>query len=303
MRFGGHETFHIREGWLHKGLRLLAEHPDRLADEHAEDWLGVGRNMAKAIRHWLVATGLAVGGGASRAKSPASMELTDIGKLVLKHDSYLLESGTWWALHINLVHAPNHAASWNWFFNHFRVGRFEKPVCLQALTRHLALGTSRSPSTRTLDRDLSCLFSTYARRVPPASDDPEEALECPMIELRLMTHYRDSGAYQLHLGPKRIPAHIVGYAFARAYRNELTGKSRIDVPIRAAASEPNGPGAVFALTAEALFDVLSEISRSSAADLEVVGQASQRAARIAAMPHLEWLSHYYASLEEDRSAA
>ena len=59
MRFGGHETFAIREGWLHKGLRLLRDHPERLVAEEAADWLGVGRNMAKAIRHWLVATGLA----------------------------------------------------------------------------------------------------------------------------------------------------------------------------------------------------------------------------------------------------
>jgi hypothetical protein len=54
MRFGGHETFAIREGWLHKGLRLLADEPHLLADDHAADWLGVGRNMAKSIRHWLV---------------------------------------------------------------------------------------------------------------------------------------------------------------------------------------------------------------------------------------------------------
>ena len=35
MRFGGHETFHIREGWLHKGAKLLLQEPDKLVDEHA----------------------------------------------------------------------------------------------------------------------------------------------------------------------------------------------------------------------------------------------------------------------------
>jgi hypothetical protein len=59
MRFGGHETFAIREGWLHRGLRLLVEEPGQLLDEYAADWLGVGRNMAKSIRYWLAATGLA----------------------------------------------------------------------------------------------------------------------------------------------------------------------------------------------------------------------------------------------------
>ena len=46
MRFGGHETFAVREGWLHKGLKLVAEEPDKLADEHVADWLGVGRSEA-----------------------------------------------------------------------------------------------------------------------------------------------------------------------------------------------------------------------------------------------------------------
>jgi hypothetical protein len=51
MRFGGHETFAIREGWLHKGLMLLANHPARVDDNHVADWLGVGRNMGKSIKH------------------------------------------------------------------------------------------------------------------------------------------------------------------------------------------------------------------------------------------------------------
>ena len=59
MGFGGHETFSIREGWLHRGLQLLKEDPERLLDEYAADWLGVGRNMAKSIRYWLAATGIA----------------------------------------------------------------------------------------------------------------------------------------------------------------------------------------------------------------------------------------------------
>ena len=41
MRFGGHETFTIREGWLHKGLKLLTKNPDLLLDEYVADRLGV----------------------------------------------------------------------------------------------------------------------------------------------------------------------------------------------------------------------------------------------------------------------
>ena len=59
MKFSGHETFAIREGWLHKGLKLLIEEPKKLYDEYVADFLGVGKNMSRSIRHWLDVTGLA----------------------------------------------------------------------------------------------------------------------------------------------------------------------------------------------------------------------------------------------------
>jgi hypothetical protein len=50
MRFGGHQTFSIREGWLFKGMRLLEGEPELFGSEYLQDYLGVGKNMAKAIR-------------------------------------------------------------------------------------------------------------------------------------------------------------------------------------------------------------------------------------------------------------
>lgn len=99
MRFGGHESFAVREGWLSRGLELLANQPELLVDQHAEDHLGVGRNMAKAIRHWLVAAGLA-------SASTATVDhfaFTPFGKQIYKSDPHLLDLGTWWMLHVNLV--------------------------------------------------------------------------------------------------------------------------------------------------------------------------------------------------------
>ena len=51
MRFGGHQTFFVREGWLAKGLGLLREDVSAFDDPYVADWLGVGRNMAKSIEH------------------------------------------------------------------------------------------------------------------------------------------------------------------------------------------------------------------------------------------------------------
>ena len=59
MRFGGHQTFFVREGWLAKGLGLLRDDATAFDDPYVADQLGVGRNMAKSIEHWLLATGIA----------------------------------------------------------------------------------------------------------------------------------------------------------------------------------------------------------------------------------------------------
>ena len=59
MKFGGHETFHVRDGWLNKGLELASEEGEKgIFADNAADLAGVGANMIKSIRHWLSATGL-----------------------------------------------------------------------------------------------------------------------------------------------------------------------------------------------------------------------------------------------------
>ena len=89
MRYGGHQTFYIREGWLHKGLKLLIEDQEReeklLIHEFSADYLGVGKNMAMAIRHWLVATELATHELNEKGKPTKNLLPTKLGKLIRKY--------------------------------------------------------------------------------------------------------------------------------------------------------------------------------------------------------------------------
>ena len=305
MRFGGHETFAIREGWLHKGLSLLIEQPDRLVDVYAADWLGVGRNMAKAIRHWLLATGLATPVIAPKTSRQVHLKATELGLLIHDYDPYFSEIGTWWTMHINLLHAPAYAAAWVWFFNSFNLNRFERAVCIEGLHRHLQLTERRLPTLKTLHRDVACLLQTYARPIPPAHEDPEEARECPLVELGLLSYFRTTGHYQLHQGPKDIPPHVFGYAFATAFADSGADADALEVPLHDAIRHPGGPGKVFALTSEALFDVaLRAESEAPRGDIEIAGLASERVIRARQKPPLEWLRDYYVSIERrDRDAA
>jgi len=305
VRFGGHETFPIREGWLHKGLKTATEHPERFGDEHVADWLGVGKNMSRSIRHWLEATGLAEAPEGKRSRRKVRLDPTELGRIVREHDPYFLEPGTWWALHANLVGNSRQAVTWAWFFNGFHQTRFEKAVCLENLRRHLRLTFKRMPSERTLDRDLGCLLASYSRKIPPTNEDPEESRDCPFMELGLLSYFRTSGYYELNVGAKSVPPEIVGYALAKAFPDARAGDGRLDVTIHEASQVPGGPGRAFALPTEALFEtVLRAEETRGEPEIEITGLAGERVIRVARRTPEEWLSRYYeAARKEARRVA
>ncbi len=292
MRFGGHETFAIREGWLHKGLKMLIEEPDRLTDEYVADWLGVGRNMAKSIKFWLLTCGLAVTRKTPEGK--ADYQATDLGKLIRKQDPYFLLDGTWWAVHANILSIPNRALTFKWFFNQFPHGRFDRAVALEALRRHLTAEKIRMPSNRTLERDLACVYACYSTPIPSEVEDPEEGKASPLRELGLIRFYRDSGYFQSDSGPKKVPHELLGYVLSLGFP-ELRGSGRtFDVPIRKAHQYPSGPGRVFVLSSEALFDMLHEAeSASSSTEIEIIGLAGQRVIRVKNITDVDWMKQYY----------
>ncbi|MDE2784409.1 MAG: DUF4007 family protein [Gemmatimonadota bacterium] len=301
MRFGGHQTFAIRDGWLFKGLRLVVENPERLGDPDLADWLGVGRNMAKAIHHWLVATGLAKK-DLSRGSRSRVLRPTEFGATIWHRDRYFLLPGTWWAIHVRLVNCPEYAYSWHWFFNRFGAVRFERPVCVEALRRHLAASGSRMPAQRTLERDIACLLRSYAVSVPTKLGDPEDAMDCPLGELGLLVHSCQTGFHHMNRRPKPIPHEIFGYALASG--QELgRGANLVTSPDRSLtelAYSLNAPGRIFSLTAESLYELVSGYESQGFVRLD--GNAGERILRVDLRPGLDWLRAYYDSIDLTEAA-
>ena len=304
MRFGGHETFSIREGWLHKGLRMLIKEPEHLGHEYVADYLGVGRNMAKSIRHWLIATALAKRCAGSASGKRTLLLPSELGKVVSRCDPYFLEIGTWWALHVNLVNTPEHATSWSWFFNSFNLERFERTIAVENLRRYVQLSRKPMPSIRTLERDVSCMLSSYARTIPQDNTDPEEQRDCPFRELGLMSYFKSSGYYQLHQGIKAVPPELFGYAMSVAFPDAKEGKGGTDITIHDVGRQPGGPGRSFALTGEALFELArraeGEIGNR---DIQIAGLAGTRVVRIRKKPPLQWLEDYYSTARQEAQDA
>lgn len=269
MQFGGHETFPLREGWLHKGLALIRGDPRAFEDEFVSDRLGVGRNMAKAIRHWIEATGLV---------TPRVFDLgpTPLGEAVWANDPYLLSPLTWWLVHIELATNEESAYSWKWFFNSFHAERFEKPTCVEALRRHLVFVKSRVPKDETLLRDLGCMLACYARPVPSLREDPEDSRHSPLIELGLMDHYRESGLYRVHRGPKRVTSSVIGYAIARAFERASQPVPE-SVPLHDLSRMDSGPSRTLCLSSEALYQTIEDATHAEKKpSVTIEGMAGQR---------------------------
>ena len=145
---------------------------------------------------------------------------------------------------MNLISSPEHAVTWDWFFNNFKLQRFDKAVCIDSLQRYLQMQRGRIPSPRTLDRDASCLLLSYSRSIPDRGVDPEEAQESPFTELGLLSHYRTSGYYEVNRGTKAIPAHILCYSLARAFRGEAHD-GPMQAPVQEGGAAAGRPGERF----------------------------------------------------------
>ena len=301
MKFSGHETFAIREGWLHKGLKLLIEEPELLYDEYVADWLGVGKNMSRSIRHWLEVTGLAEREGGRQ--SP--LEKTELGQLISERDPYFVDIGTWWALHVNLVAPQTQVYTWKWFFNTFTHSRFERSMCLNRLMRDVEKSQSRPPSENTIQRDVACLLQSYARVIPTEDKDPEDALECPFVELGLLSYFRTSKYYQVHQGEKAIPTHLLGYALSMAFEEARTGQDTFDISVRMAATRPGGPGRAFVLTSESLLSLALQVENADPnKNIQIDGLAGDRRIRIRRMQPVDWLRSHYDMIQwRDQHAA
>lgn len=93
MKFRAHDTFFIRKGWLSKGMKAVHSKPDVFVakDENPMDVLGIGSNMVKSLRYWLVATNLTEEALQNKHRV---QKFTGFGDQVFENDRFMEEYGT-----------------------------------------------------------------------------------------------------------------------------------------------------------------------------------------------------------------
>ena len=146
------------------------------------DVLGVGTNMAKAIRYWMRTAGI------TKDVPQKGVQLTELGQAIAKYDPYIEDVFTLWILHCNIASNFEQATTWNLFFNKMELtSAFEREE-MYAMENRLILESTgeESVSERSLRDDCTAVLAMYSGKDDPGND-PEDKNISPFEELRLIT--------------------------------------------------------------------------------------------------------------------
>lgn len=249
--FARHETFAPRYGWLTKGFQAATDNPSIFHDDEAPLKLGVGKNMARAIRYWCHA--FKVLEPADSTRRPGSAP-TKLGRALLDlrgWDPFLEDLASLWLLHWSLISQPCQATAWEFAFTRFGQTEFtidQLAGGLQAYVTQTFPSSRISPSS--LRKDINCVVRMYAE-TPASHAIDEETLACPFVELGLIHKSQTARTYFFDMGAKEsLPSDLV-VAACLGYAGSVAPEART-IPVFRLLSGPGSPGMAFKLTESAL---------------------------------------------------
>ena len=256
LRFSGHQTFAVRNGWLEKGVQLVKDAPGGFLAEDAVVRLGVGKNMVESIKYWCLQTGMIEEGDA-----PGTMRLAELGRFLFGEgrtigvDPFLEDDASLWLLHHHIVtRAPQ--STWSVVLNQFNKPEFTKAELETFVARHLA-DSSATVSGKTIERDVECFLHFYAGT---RSKVFEENADAPFLALGLVQPTASSGLWRINIGRKHnLPDAVVGFAtlhFMATTGDMAPSLSRL-------LFDPLSPGQAFKLDQASFVDALLRIEHGT----------------------------------------
>ena len=190
----------------------------------------------------------------------------DFGKIIFEYDCYFDDLFTLFLVHYHIVANESLCMAWNIFFNEYEGQDFTKDdmvsACKNFLDKRMEEGCTYSESS--FVDDCSSIIKMYMdanagehlSKGAVVDTHPEESLECPLLELRLMQKsVKKKGAYI-----KSMPARGVLDKLAVLYvitKNLSEGKT--SVSIDDLLKSPNNIGRVFNLNRVAINEYLDQL--------------------------------------------
>jgi len=200
--FSGHESFHLRYGWLKKAYDQVefTTQTNKLrvfTDDDSIARFGVGKNMVGSIRYWATGCNILKGLNSSIAKTKFGDQIFGAKGL----DPYLENANSLWLLHWNLASNIDRT-SYYWVFNYFNEPTFTKKILLDKLIHFAEKNDWPSPTINTVEKDLAVLLNTYAMSSQNKMGSEEDSLTSPLAELGLVRKGQRNDEFHLGWGPK-----------------------------------------------------------------------------------------------------
>lgn len=183
FRFSGHESFPCRYAWLPKAVAALQQNPQIFSNEReAISELGVGKNMVRAIRFWIVVMGIA-------EVVDHHMVVTPFGNALLGPeglDRFLEDRRTLWLLHWMLLsHEEDPLFAWDYLFNRWGHPDMTRTAVLRVFEQE-AKRMERTLSRITLEQHFDVFLHTYVTSNARRAESQEDNLDSPLVDLELI---------------------------------------------------------------------------------------------------------------------
>lgn len=256
LKLKRHETFSIRIGWLEKGINKIAVDPFCFKKDDGPIKLGIGSNMVKSLRYWLIACGLA------KFSSQYGATLTEFGRFLLEKDPYLEDVFSWWLIHNNLVvNKFGDTPVINYYFN-MEKQKVGKESFFNMIKNDFETKYGSITSDNSLDSDISILFKSYY------SDDfsnPENNLNCPLSNLGLIGMIDKKNYIKMSPQYEKLSYKIVFYSLVNCVQINNPGQMSIDFDSLYVID--NNPIKVFNLTKSMFFLYLEDMKKNGLINL------------------------------------
>ncbi|MFN4815413.1 MAG: DUF4007 family protein [Pseudanabaena sp.] len=259
--FARHETFYPRYGWLKKGFEAVNANSNIFLEEDAHIQLGVGKNMAKAIRYWCGAFKLIEDDRAGQSSPQASPQISQFGRLLLGEDGYdpfLEDPASLWLLHWHLLQQPCKASAWYAIFNNLHQTEFTIEDLLLMLIQYRDTAGNRTVEA-SLKKDITCLLRMYVRQGDDLSLN-EDNLDCPFAELGLIQKAGDGKHYLFRTGAKTSLPHEILVSACLDFAKTVSTTQRT-ISLSSLLFDEGSPGMVFKLSESALCDAIEQVAR------------------------------------------
>ncbi len=255
FHFSGHDTFHLRYSWLPKAAQYIRNNPGASFNKYESIMieLGIGKNMANSLRHWVESSLLF---NKIKSNSQTSHELSEIGKVVLTKDKYFENIDSVWLVHYLIASNHKKNALWFYLFNIYNDSIIIKDEFLfSAISWFKNQGVKINE--RSIERDFQCCMNMYDCSKIGAKKIDDLALSSPFRELKLIkkigNNYKLKQLSTPEISPSLVSFCILNYLEASGFQKFT--------PFADLLNGIKSPGRVLRLTENLLLKYLGEFQK------------------------------------------